>query len=722
VYREGELTPGELNGVPAPSWHTPADGEQVDRDGFAIGWGLVVQAIGYRFQLDDDPGFASPLVDATVAEPVFQPSPAPADGTYYWRVKALDSAGRESAWSAPVEVSVVTHPSLAEPTGAGSEQMAQVQAKILGITWQLQHKDTHMLCLDGCPETGQGRWDSAHENDGDRTIGNGRAVRANRHDNCYCVRACISMVASYYGCRLSQDRVSYYTFNGGGPPPEGDLGHGRGMNNAQIARAATWFFGAPVAVVVGRPTFAQIKGWINANQPVLIGTPTHLMVIEGFLEVGLLGIESVFVLDPWTGPSLRPYRTLRPTLSDYAVCPVPPAVPNCVSDEAGIAADSDNDGVCDFDESNRFGTNPNWDDSDHDCVPDKADIRGYVFDNLGNPDHSLLRQDADLDAVRKELDADSDAGGRIDGDEDANRNGKTVDRNRPPRRDGADTSNYSRFDDARAPARCVPAPTYTPTRTATPTPTATPTATATRTRTPTRTRTATATRTRTATPTRTPTVTPTPWEVCDHFDDPESGFPISDRAEYQLGYVNGTYRIYVKVASYNAVAWRRDFSVAQAQDYSVEIEAFNCTGAGLGHYGIAFDIDSSIPRFCSFTIRPERQEYQLRCYQSGVWQTLIPPTRSTHINPDYQPNRMSVTRQGSRVDLAINGEHVNYWTVHRPGDIAHVGLIGRSEQGPAVLRFEDICLGHWAPGAAEAGGRPSSQATAATRVLSVPEP
>ena len=45
--------------------------------------------------------------------------------------------------------------------------------------------------------------------------------------------------------------------------------------------------------------------------------------------------------------------------------------------------DSDGDGLVDFDERNRFGTEWNNPDTDGDGVPDKADMRGYVFDNAG---------------------------------------------------------------------------------------------------------------------------------------------------------------------------------------------------------------------------------------------------------------------------------------------------------------------------------------------------
>ena len=84
-----------------------------------------------------------------------------------------------------------------------------------------------MLCLDGDPELGISRWDSAHEADADLIVGNGAPRRGNPHGDWYCTRASISMIADYYGSNLSQDRISFYAYGGG--VPEGDLGHGVGL-------------------------------------------------------------------------------------------------------------------------------------------------------------------------------------------------------------------------------------------------------------------------------------------------------------------------------------------------------------------------------------------------------------------------------------------------------------------------------------------------------------
>ena len=76
--------------------------------------------------------------------------------------------------------------------------------------------------------------------------------------------------------------------------------------------------------------------------------------------------------------------------------------------------DSDGDGILDFDEINRFGTDPYNVDSDGDGIQDKDEIAYYT--RMG------VDADIDGDGLRAELDVDSDNDGDCDGDENANKN------------------------------------------------------------------------------------------------------------------------------------------------------------------------------------------------------------------------------------------------------------------------------------------------------------
>ena len=406
-YRVEEITPGAENSALAISWSQPPSGATLDSATFAVSWSAVPEATGYRFQMDAAADFSSPEVDLTLAEPVYLPASPVADGTYYWRVQVLYVAG-QSAWSAAGQVTSLTLP---EPL-AGNGQGADLAYKTLGIDWQLQHKDTNMLCLDGDAETGNQSWDAPHTARG-------------THGNNYCARASVAMLASYYGGHLTQDRITYEIFRGS--RPEGELGHNLPVSYAQADAVVNFALGTTVARQDGKPSFAQIKSWIDNDQPLGSTTPGHMRVIDGYFEFDLGPIHWQFlhILDPWDRDKWVSYDS--DNIQSVWPCPSGTGgAPNVRSDEPGVSADSDGDGIVDFDEQNRFATDLATADSDADGVPDKADMREYVFDDAGHYGGGFgifLRADADHDGLRKEVDPDNDNGGSLDGCEDTNQNG-----------------------------------------------------------------------------------------------------------------------------------------------------------------------------------------------------------------------------------------------------------------------------------------------------------
>ncbi|NOZ28107.1 MAG: VWA domain-containing protein [Chloroflexi bacterium] len=411
IYAPSQTSPGDENPAPAPYFRNPPDGIATTDHQITFGWSNVPDAVGYRLEVDDDPNFGSPELAVNVSVSWYKPTTPLPDGTFYYRVKARRSDGSESGWSATGQVTFITVVASAAP----SDQV------VLGVTPQLQHKDSRMICLDGHDETGQHRWDSAHEDDGDWTVGNGNAVRGEPHDDMYCTRAAISMIVDYFGGHLSQDRISYFHFGGGAP--EDDLGHGTGLWPCESGSWGTgdcvfgWALnGTAPTSSRGKPSFNQVRNWIDAGRPILIveNGDSHSVVMDGYDTNGNLAHR----VDPWTGTaSWVSWNTWNVT--EYHV---PPAGASVRSDEASLSADTDGDGIVDFDESNRFHTSPTSPDSDGDWVPDKADLREYIFTNAGA--YNLRNADMDGDGLRKEVDPDNDDDGSVDGCEDTNYNGK----------------------------------------------------------------------------------------------------------------------------------------------------------------------------------------------------------------------------------------------------------------------------------------------------------
>jgi formylglycine-generating enzyme required for sulfatase activity len=413
-------SPGGENGLPAPHIFTPVNGTQICSDELVFGWSGKGTG-NYHLEVDNDSDFSSPLVSVDTDQAEYS-IPNIASGKYYYHVKAAGIGGVESGYSAVSNVTVTSCTPPSVQPGAPAEV-------VLSVDGMLQHKDTRMLNLDWDTEYGLGRWDSAHESDGDWNVGNGVPVRAGRIDDSYCVRASIAMIVSYYGGDLSQDRISYEQFGSFGVAPQGDLGAGHTMwPNEQSTQGSgrnifDWAMDAPVYSSRGKPSYYQVVNWINHGQPLLLSeNDTHAVLAIG--HASLSGIESVLRLDPMT-LSRAWVAWSSWNITEYHVPPAS-ATPRSDEDTDGDSVpdtlqDSDNDGMTDFDEMIRFDLDPNDRDSDEDGILDKLDLREYVFNNAG--EYDPRNGDMDQDGSRKEKDIDNDGDGAFDGCEDANKNG-----------------------------------------------------------------------------------------------------------------------------------------------------------------------------------------------------------------------------------------------------------------------------------------------------------
>lgn len=437
VFRENELTPGNENPVPQPSFYAPPEGSAVDANDVTIAWDVIPNATSYRFQLAETSNFTSPLVDTNTQYPDYHHAEALSPGTYYWRVRVNDTSGEASPWTAPTAFQAVD----LAPSGGLSAQDAQAE-KTLGITWQVQHKDTYLLDVSeegNNTKTGDGAWDKPHPDD----------HRVVEHDNHYCQVASMSMINSYYGGDISQDRLSYYAIREY-PESKRGLDPDRTCTHPDACRpdlkddfwagrnkgleAKSWMLGyayddnsdidfhsynPPTTTI----PFNDIKSWIDANRPLMVIKPGHVMVIDGYRTSP---ISQVHLLDPWSAASWKPYTDTGSIqkINWVAVYPAPGTPPAPRSDESSIWTDSDGDGVYDFDEVRRFHTDPFEVDSDGDWVPDKKDILETVYDRVGNHVYTPNRADWDGDGNRKELDWDNDGDTAPDGCEDTDYDGE----------------------------------------------------------------------------------------------------------------------------------------------------------------------------------------------------------------------------------------------------------------------------------------------------------
>jgi hypothetical protein len=85
----------EIPAAPTPT--SPSDGATINNSELTLEWSAVPEAVAYHIQIDDSPGFSSPLIDTTTGVPSYLA--ALSDGVYYWRIQAINSRGEMGPWS-----------------------------------------------------------------------------------------------------------------------------------------------------------------------------------------------------------------------------------------------------------------------------------------------------------------------------------------------------------------------------------------------------------------------------------------------------------------------------------------------------------------------------------------------------------------------------------------------------------------------------------------------
>lgn len=107
---------------------TQGDTSRVDRPRFR--WASMGEGVRYRFQLANDPTFATPLIDQDgLAKTELRAAQALAPGEYYWRVAAVDAAGQASAFNDGVRFGV------APADGPALERDANADKNTLTVRW-----------------------------------------------------------------------------------------------------------------------------------------------------------------------------------------------------------------------------------------------------------------------------------------------------------------------------------------------------------------------------------------------------------------------------------------------------------------------------------------------------------------------------------------------------------------------------------------------------------
>jgi len=421
VFSPTQATPGAANPQPGVEVMIPLNGAVITQTSFDLSWYPVPGATQYTVQVAGSEAFDAPVVDETVAAPELDVQLSP--GMYFWRVQAIAEGGGIADFSPTQTFSI-------SPTSSISHLAAPRQQTSLAVPFLSQHKDTQMILLESKNEEGEHAWDVAHPG----------LDRNDPADYGNCALASIAMVNAFYGGDLSQDRIGFEVFHDTLPGPEYDLMYGQGLYPDQTTQALAF---ALDSEPVFRPQpetldilWVDVQLAINADAPIVAAQlPGHAFVITGYYEDNTT--RFVMINDPWWGQYAVDIAGVR---WKYYWMTSPDSIP--VLNDPEIGMDSDGDGIVDFDEINRFGTNPNDRDTDKDSLEDKDDLRASIYDEQWGyalASLSFLGRDYDNDGVKMELDEDSDGGGCFDGMEDFDLDGKYKE---------PETWNFDEEDDA----------------------------------------------------------------------------------------------------------------------------------------------------------------------------------------------------------------------------------------------------------------------------------
>lgn len=162
----------------------------------------------------------------------------------------------------------------------------------------------------------------------------------------------------------------------------------------------------------------------------------------------------------------------------------------------------------------------------------------------------------------------------------------------------------------------------------------------------------TSTRRPTKTPTPAPTTTPRGLLFADDFSDPDSGWQVRIKNEYEMDYENGHFRISVK-SPYQFV-----YSLAGQNftDFILETDALLVEGPSDGDFGVLFR-QKKVEYYYCFRLRGDGY-YAFDRRENGEWINLVEWKRSPYIKGVGEGNSLKVVCRGSEMIFYVNGHRL----------------------------------------------------------------
>jgi hypothetical protein len=119
----------------APTLVSPTNGATINTATPSLDWSDVTDPSGvsYRVQIDNNSDFSSPEVYVSGLAVSAYTTTALAQGTWYWRVKAVDGVGNESAWTAARNFIIDTAPAV--PTLLSPADASRLRVSNPNLGW-----------------------------------------------------------------------------------------------------------------------------------------------------------------------------------------------------------------------------------------------------------------------------------------------------------------------------------------------------------------------------------------------------------------------------------------------------------------------------------------------------------------------------------------------------------------------------------------------------------
>ncbi len=174
----------------------------------------------------------------------------------------------------------------------------------------------------------------------------------------------------------------------------------------------------------------------------------------------------------------------------------------------------------------------------------------------------------------------------------------------------------------------------------------------------------------------------------DDFEDPASGWNVSDNGTTKYGYLDGTYQILTRTTD------RIGYTIhgPDLGDLDAQVEARAVAVAGRQDVGLIFrarDIDN----LYLFQVNPLEGRYSLYLRDAGTWVELVAPTSSDAIRQGDAWNTLRVVARGAEIELFVNGTEL---TTIPNGALAggRVGLSIQNIADPdgADARFDNLTV------------------------------